>query len=202
MWGRKRMGTFHSTKSSNFTKSRHLASVCRDLSLSRPCAPIACVCDRSHPHPCFYPRENSACHFLSGNFIFTLGFWDTLVHLFSTPDLNSVSSVHISLNWINAFLVHSWSAWLHSNPERDFQETGVWETLLIQELCLYMWWNVAWVYSGVYSEWGGQEGPFPRHRASQLLGGSPRRESCAANKQRDCALPWWENYPSRRQENL
>lgn len=106
MWGRRRTGSFYSTKSSNFTKNHHLASVCGDLSLSRPCAPIACVWDRSLPQPCFYPKENSACHFLSGNLRLCFGVLrHTPIHFFSTRGLNSVSSVHISLSCSDAFLV-------------------------------------------------------------------------------------------------
>lgn len=145
---RERIGSFHSAKSSNFTKSHHLRSVWRDLSPSEQCIHVACVWDGSDAHPCFYPKGNCARSFLSRNLIFAFGSWATLPFIFQRLWIEQCECNAYFRSCNNTFLVDSWSAWLYMNPKQHFHWASNWGTLFIQELCFHMSWSTVGVYLG------------------------------------------------------
>lgn len=202
MWWRRRTGSFHSTKSSNFTKNRHLASVCRDLSLSRPCAPVPCVWDRSLPQPCFYPKENSACHFLSGNLCLCFGVLrHTPIHFFSTPSVWTVwAPCTLPLVVVMPFwcTVDQLNCTLIQNSVSRRQVTGR----------LSRSKSSAFIYDGTWPgctlKGGRLRGPcFQGIGPPIVLGGSPiQRELCSVISRRTICSSGKKNHPSRRQETL
>lgn len=159
--------------------------------------------DGSDAQPCFYPKGNCIYGFSSRNLIFALGSRDTLPFISSVP-----------LNWT------VWGQWIFpldvimlywctidqpgytliQNNISSGQVTG--RLFSSKKHCLPLCWSIVGVCFRVYSKEEGQEGPFPRHRASRSAGRlTNTRRAVPSSQHRNCLLTRWENHPSRGQNN-